>query len=256
MYHELEFHLIRGDMNMFSLIPLLFLTPNVILIAAAVIPAIVLLIYVYKMDRLEKEPWPVIWRLVLLGAISTALAQLTENGGIAILPSLAEPGSKAYFAILCFVVVAVSEEGFKYLILKLRTWRSPYFNCRFDGVVYACAVSLGFSLWENIMYVTAYGFSTAIIRAITAIPGHACFGVFMGTFYGAAKQHEVYGAYGASKMCRVMAVAVPVLLHGTYDYLAMRDDQGLALVFFAFIAAMFFVAYKTVKKLSRTDRYL
>ena len=241
---------------MFNLIPLLFLTPSIILIAAAVIPAVVLIIYVYRMDRLEKEPWSMIWRLALLGAISTALAQLTENAGIAILPHLARAGSKAYYAILCFVIVAVSEEGFKYLILKLRTWRAPSFNCRFDGIVYACAVSLGFSLWEHIMYVTAYGMSTAIVRAITAIPGHACFGVFMGAFYGVAKQYETYGAYTESGLFRLLAVIVPVLLHGTYDYLAMRNDQGLLLVFIAFIAAMFFVAYKTVKKLSRTDRYL
>ena len=40
---------------MFNLIPLLFLTPSIILIAAAVIPAVVLIIYVYRMDRLEKE---------------------------------------------------------------------------------------------------------------------------------------------------------------------------------------------------------
>lgn len=241
---------------MFNLIPILFLTPKLILIAAAVIPAIALIIYVYRMDRLEKEPWSVIWRLVLLGAISTALAQLTENAGIALLPNLAKAGSSEYYAILCFVIVGISEEGFKYLVLKLRTWKSPDFNCRFDGVVYACSVSLGFSLWENIIYVTSYGLSTAIVRAVTAIPGHACFGVFMGAFYGAAKQYDVYGNRSASGVCRLLAVAVPVLLHGTYDYLAMRNDQGLLIVFIVFIIAMFFAASRTVKKLSETDRYL
>jgi len=241
---------------MFNLIPLIFLTPSVILIAAAVIPAVVLLVYVYRMDKLEKEPWSVIWRLVLWGAISTALAQLTESAGIAALPYLVRAGSKAYYVILCFVIIAISEEGFKYLVLKLRTWRSPDFNCRFDGIVYACAVSLGFSLWENILYVTSYGLSTAIVRAVTAIPGHACFGVFMGAFYGAAKKYETYGDSGNAKICRLLALAVPVLLHGTYDYLAMRNDQNLVLVFLVFIAAMFIVAYKTVKKLSRTDSYL
>ena len=241
---------------MFSLIPILFLSPSVILIAAAVIPAIVLLIYVYRMDRLEKEPWSIIWRLALFGAISTALAQITENIGIAALPYVTQAGSKAYYLLLCFIVIGISEEGFKYLILKLRTWRAPDFNCRFDGIVYACAVSLGFSLWENIMYVPAYGFTTAIARAVTAIPGHACFGVFMGAFYGAAKGHEVNGDLSASKGCRLLAVIVPVLLHGTYDYLAMRNQDGLLLVFIVFIAAMFFVAYRTVKKLSDTDTYI
>ena len=151
----------------------------------------------------------------------------------------------------------MSEEGFKYLILRLRTWRSPEFNCRFDGIVYACAVSLGFSLWENVLYVLTYGMGTAIIRAVTAIPGHACFGVFMGVFYGAAKKNEAYGNAAAARRCRILAVVVPVLLHGTYDYLAMRNQNSpLLLVFVVFIALMFFVAYRTVKKLSNTDTYI
>ena len=241
---------------MFSIVPLIFLSPSLILIAAAVIPAVVLLIYVYRMDRLEKEPWPVIWRLGLFGAISTALAQVTESIGIAGLPYLASPGGKGYYLLLCYLVIGLSEEGFKYLILKLRTWRSPEFNCRFDGVVYACAVSLGFSLWENVLYVTTYGMGTAIVRAVTAIPGHSCFGVFMGVFYGAAKKHEAYGNAAASGRCRLLALLVPVLLHGTYDYLAMRDQSISGLVFLVFIAVMFFVAYRTVKKISDSDSYL
>lgn len=240
---------------MFYLLPL-FLTPSALLIAAAIIPAIILLIYVYRMDRLEKEPWSMIWRLGLFGAISTALAQITESIGVAGLPYIVQAGGKAYYLILCFVIIGLSEEGFKYLILKRRTWRSPEFNCRFDGIVYACAVSLGFSLWENVLYVMTYGFGTAIIRAITAIPGHACFGVFMGAFYGAAKRFEANRDIAGSKRCRVLAVIVPVLLHGTYDYLAMRNQDGLLLVFIIFIAVMFFVAYRTVKKLSNTDTYI
>ncbi|MBR4334267.1 MAG: hypothetical protein IKP72_16460 [Clostridia bacterium] len=39
--------------------------PNIILIAAAVIPAVLLLIYVYKADRLEKEPASLLGVLLL-----------------------------------------------------------------------------------------------------------------------------------------------------------------------------------------------
>ena len=65
-----------------------------------------------------------------------------------------------------FVVVAISEEGFKYVLLKKRTWKSREFNCEFDGVVYAVFVSLGFALWENIFYVLSYGFATAVARLV------------------------------------------------------------------------------------------
>ena len=73
---------------MFSLLPLLFLTPRIILIAAAVIPAIILLVYVYRQDKLEKESWSLIGRLVLFGALSTLGAQITESVGIGLISLL------------------------------------------------------------------------------------------------------------------------------------------------------------------------
>lgn len=240
---------------MFSLLPI-FLSPSFLLIACAVVPAIVLLVYIYKRDRLEKESWGMIGKLVLWGAVSTAFAQFTESVGIAILPYLFSAGGRLYNLVLYFVVVGLSEEGFKFAVLKWRTWNSPEFNCRFDGVVYAAAVSLGFALWENISYVLSYGLGTALVRAVTAVPGHACFGVFMGAFYGSAKYCEINGDGVNAKECRSLAVIVPVLLHGAYDYIASVTSSGGSLLFIVFIGLMFWLAYRTVNRLSTADTYM
>ena len=152
---------------------------ELILVAAAVIPAVYLMVRVYRADRLEKEPAGLLIGLLILGVISTTLAGITEELGDAFLEEIFPQGGLLYDALLYFIVVALSEEGFKYLLLKIRTWKSPHFNCQFDGVVYAVFVSLGFALWENIAYVLRYGFGTAVARAVTAVRGHACFGVFM-----------------------------------------------------------------------------
>ena len=141
---------------------------NPILIAAAVIPAIVLLRFVYKEDRLDKESPGLLLSLVIFGILSTFAAIVTEQIGEAILGILLPQSSTAYNVLLYFVVVALSEEGFKYLLLKKRTWYSSEFNCQFDGVVYAVFVALGFALWENISYVLMYGLGTAAVRAVTA----------------------------------------------------------------------------------------
>ena len=108
-------------------------------------------------------------------------------------------------------------------------------------MVYAVFVSLGFALWENISYVMNYGFSTALVRAVTAIPGHACFGVFMGVFYGAAKKYANAGSAGVSKVCRVLAVLFPALLHGAYDYIASMEQTDGNWYFIGFVAVMFLV---------------
>ncbi len=227
-----------------------------ILIAAAVIPAMILLVRIYRLDRLEKEALGLLLTLVILGVLSTVLASLSEQVGDFVLSYFLPEQHPAYRYLLYFGVVAFSEEGFKYLLLKTRTWHSPEFNCQFDGVVYATFVSLGFAIAENIGYVLRYGMATAVARAITAIPGHACFGVFMGVWYGIAKRQEMFGHERASSFSLFLAVLLPALLHGLYDYIATQQTEELSMVFVVFVAALFFVSYHLAAATARRDRYI
>ena len=136
------------------------------------------------------------------------------------------------------------------------SWNNPAFNCRFDGIVYAVFVSLGFALWENINYVLMFGFQTALLRAVTAVPGHACFGVFMGVWYGMARAQENIGRVENSKIFRILSVLVPVLLHGTYDYIAVVNMENGIGYFVLFIAVMFGLAFFMVRRVSRKDQFI
>ncbi len=227
-----------------------------VLIAAAVIPALVLLLRIYKLDRLEPEPPRLLLSLVVMGVVSTVLASLSEQAGDFLLAYFIPEQTVLYRVLLFFGVVAFSEEGFKYLLLKKKTWNSPSFNCQFDGVVYAAFVSLGFALWENIGYVLRFGFPTAVARAVTAIPGHACFGVFMGVWYGVGKRLEMAGQPSKAALCRVLAVVIPALLHGLYDYLATQLEGGLSVVFVSFVGVLFLASYIAAKLCAKRDRYL
>lgn len=233
-----------------------FLTYNAILIAAAVIPAIFLLIRVYRSDRLEKETPMLLGRLVLAGIVSTQIALLLERISSNILYNFVDYDTTLYRVLLYFVCVAVSEEGAKYFVLKRNTWRSVEFNCLFDGLVYATFVSLGFALWENISYVMHYGLTNAVVRAFTAIPGHACFGVFMGVFYSASKMYSCRGDRSRSKMFAFLSVLVPVLIHGAYDYIATINSEYISYYFVAFIIVLFVVSNMIIKNLSANDRYM
>lgn len=227
-----------------------------VLIAAAVIPAVILMVQVYRADRLEKEPAGILISLLVFGVFATALAIVTETIGENILNLLFDEINLGYLILWNFLVVALSEEGFKFLLLRARTWRSPNFNCQFDGVVYAVFVSLGFALWENIGYVAMYGFGTALARAVTAVPGHACFGVFMGIWYGAARRYANEGDFVGERVCRRRALWLPVLIHGMYDFLASLEFAYSGLIFIAFIVVVFLVAMRRVKIVSRNDRYI
>lgn len=232
---------------------LLYMNP--ILIAAAVVPAVFLLIRVYRADRLEPEPSGLLLSLILRGVFATVIAMVLEELGSALLGSVYAENSLPYNVIMYFVIVAFSEEGAKYILLRRRTWRSDAFNCQFDGVVYAVFVSLGFALWENIHYVLAYGLSTAIARAVTAVPGHACFGVFMGAWYGMAKRCEMAGDPEGAARLRRSALLIPALLHGFYDFAATDQSSVFGWLFLAFVIVMFVTAVRVVKRMSANDMF-
>ncbi len=235
---------------------LMYFLANRILIASAVIPAILLLVQIYRADRLEPEPPGLLISLVINGILATVLALIGERIGMLILSLFLSGDSLVYRILFFFVVVALSEEGAKYLLLRRRTWQNPNFNCQFDGVVYAVFVALGFALWENISYVQMYGLGTALVRAVTAVPGHACFGVFMGAWYGLAKRYENMGDYAASAVCRRRALLIPALLHGLYDFIASSAYDYYGLIFLVFIAILFVHAIRLVRRLSDTDEYI
>ena len=229
---------------------------NVILIAAAVIPAVFLMIKVYRSDRLEPENPSLLWALLKAGVFSSLIALVLERIGFLVVGLIADEGTVLYNVLLYFVIVAVSEEGAKYYLLRRRTWNLSDFNCQYDGVVYATFVSLGFALWENISYVLQYGFATAIVRAVTAIPGHACFGVFMGVFYGLARREANWKQDRMSMLYRILAVLVPVLLHGAYDYIASLESGSSGWYFVVFVAILFALSFVVVSRASKRDRYI
>lgn len=227
-----------------------------ILVASAVIPALILLKYIYKIDSLEKEPPRLIIKLLVMGIACTYIALILETIGFNILDIMVSQYSPSYNVIMFFIIVGPAEELAKYIVLKVGSWKDSDFNCQFDAVVYSVTVALGFALWENIKYVFSYGFATAVVRAFTAVPGHASFGVFMGIWYGAAKKQEVRGNLGSSKILRIICVVFPAIIHGAYDYIATSSNTVGEMVFIVFIAVMFFICIRTVKKLSKKDRYL
>lgn len=63
---------------------------NWILILAAIIPAIFLMVKVYKADRIEKESGYLLRQLVMAGILSTLLALIEERFGEWLLFSLTD----------------------------------------------------------------------------------------------------------------------------------------------------------------------
>ena len=146
--------------------PLFWASPVFYLMAiyvlAAVLPAVFLMRYVYKQDKIEREPAHLLVSLIGKGILAALAAIVLEMLGQSILNALVEPENPNYVYLMAFLVVAAVEEGTKFFFLYRCTWRDPNFNYRFDAILYAVFVSLGFAAFENVKYVFSYGLSVAL----------------------------------------------------------------------------------------------
>lgn len=218
---------------------------------SALLPAIVLLGYIYWRDRKSPEPVKQLLKATAWGvlAIPLTLAIVYPLQWIGIIPEEYTTISGAIYD--AFMSAAIPEELSKLLLLWLFLRKNPYFDERMDGIVYAVCVSLGFAGLENILYVVLdeNWASIAISRAIFAVPGHFCFGVVMGYFYSLAKfepQHRI--RYSA------LAFIAPVVAHGIYDAIlfAMQIPTWIeSLLMLGFLVFCFYLwkwASKSIKR--------
>ena len=222
-------------------------------VLAAVLPAVFLMRYIYRKDTAEKEPPSLLLSLVFMGVLAALAAMVLERIGEGILNRTVSQYSRWYVILLAFLVVGAAEEGCKLFFLKRRSWWDPNFNYRFDGVVYAVFVSLGFAAFENVLYVFRYGLSVVLPRALLAIPGHMGFAVFMGCFYGRAKLCEGYGDEAGKQGNLFLGWLSATVLHGIYDSCAMIGSGAATVAFLVFVVLMYLVVLRRIDRESRTD---
>lgn len=229
-----------------------------ILTLAALVPPVVLMVIIYNKDKTEKEPVGLILKLLLFGALTVIPAGIIESICESyVIPSLGiSSGTVLYDFVLYFMVVAWTEEGVKHFALKRITWTHPAFDYSFDAVVYSVAVGLGFAAAENVSYVFMYGLSTALTRAMTAIPGHCIFAIYMGYFYGMARIRYTHLQPARSSANMFLSMLVPVLMHGAYDFIVSEGSQMMTVIFFIYLVCLDIAAIVTVNRSQKKDTHI
>lgn len=208
-------------------------------------PIFIIALYVYIRDKYEREPFVSLLKALLTGILIVLPIVFIE--GITIhfcssLPGLLNPLFKGFF------VASLTEEGFKFIAFMLFFWRSRNFNERFDGIVYAVYISLGFAAVENLFYVYKGGYEIGLLRAITAVPAHALFGTVMGFHLGNAK------FYPKKRKIRLMlAFLIPFTWHGLYDFLLLGQKEILLIFFIPLFIYFWINGFRKMKELSVTS---
>ena len=188
-----------------------------IALSAALLPAILLWLYIWKKDP---QPEPTSWmvKAVVWGVTICIPVSVIEMGLESLLFGVGgSPSTLIGTTAMAFFVAALPEESFKLLALWLVLRKNPFFDEHFDGIVYAVCIGLGFAAIENVFYVFSEEewVSVAITRALLAVPGHYAFAILMGYYY------SVYHFVDQSPKVAACILIVPVAAHGVYDALAM-----------------------------------
>ena len=225
------------------------------LLDLAMLPVILLLIMVYRKDN-KKEPMGLLVGLFFLGVLSCFLTLFISGILMKFVPFMqeSENPSRLYIFLDCFLGVALIEEFSKWLMVYLKGYHHREFDEPYDGIIYAIFVSLGFAAFENIGYSVLGGYLTAIVRSFTSIPGHAAFGLFMGYYLSMAKIANYEKKYNQEKKYLILSLVVPMILHGTYDFCIMANQDILYALFFVFIIVLFIVAFRRLKHVAANNR--
>lgn len=190
-----------------------------LVLLSAIAPVAVLLWYIIRKDNEQPEPAKWLIRAFCYGMFSVLLTLIFMLPA-KMLGLFVE--SERYSSVLsafgdAFLLAAIPEELAKFTMLWLLLRKNPYFDERFDGIVYAVCVGMGFAGVENVMYLLGgigdgSWIGIGVGRALFAVPGHFLDAVLMGYYYS-------IWHFGISRSIktRVMILAAPILAHGIYD---------------------------------------
>jgi RsiW-degrading membrane proteinase PrsW (M82 family) len=229
-----------------------------ILLFISVLPSVVLGYYVYKKDKIEPEPGGLLAKIFIFGSLSIIPAIIIELILTGVLGTVGITDDSNLIGLFLYYLIGVGlvEEGCKWLIMKLTTWNNKEFDHIFDALVYAVFASLGFATIENILYVFQNGLYTGILRAVLSVPGHAFFGVYMGYYYGIAKQCHLNGQNKLSSSALFKSIAIPTLIHGLFDFLLSTEYEEVIIVYFALVIFLYITAFIKINRFSKIQNNL
>src|SRR5580698_3181424 len=141
------------------------------LLTLAVAPGIAVCLFVYSLNKYGRGSMRYLVLSFVLGMAATLPAM--------VLPLLAEDvrdepsrHSILSYAWYAYIVVALSEEGSKFLVLRCYAYPKKSFGSPFDGIVYSVFFFNETATIENIEYVHQFGVEIGFSRFFLAIPAH------------------------------------------------------------------------------------
>ncbi|MCT2537406.1 glutamic-type intramembrane protease PrsW [Aquibacillus koreensis] len=206
------------------------------ILSAGIAPTLALMSFFYLKDKFNSEPITAVIKTFFYGALLVFPIMFIQY-------AFMEEGVGQTALIRSFILTGLLEEFFKWFIFLYTVYKYTEFDSFYDGITYGVSISLGFAAVENILYLFAHGIEYAFSRALFPVSSHALFGVIMGYYLGKARFNE-----SKSKRTLFLALVIPVVLHGTYDFILEAYTSNWMYILIPFMILLWALGLRKVKK--------
>ncbi len=218
-------------------------------IILALIPVVILLIGLILVDRFDREPTKLLFKLFIYGFLVALPIILVEK----LLNQFNFFTGVIAIAFEAFIVAGLTEEFFKRKVVLKVAFRNIAFNEKLDGIIYCAFASLGFAAIENILYIAFQSETVngiALMRGLLAVPAHMLFAVTMGYFLAMAK----FATTPALKKEYMRKSLIhPIILHGLYNFILMINISFL-FIFIPYVVVLWVINIKKIRAFYRLSK--
>ncbi|MCX6718722.1 MAG: PrsW family intramembrane metalloprotease [Candidatus Staskawiczbacteria bacterium] len=230
----------------------------IVYIIFGVLPSLIWLGYYLRKDA-HPEPKKMIVRIFLWGALITLPVFLVQIGLKFLLDKISID-LFIYDLIYWFLIIAFSEEFFKYLVIKIKVVNSPHLDEPLDIMLYMVVAALGFAAVENILYLFSpsgqMSFNQLVNRALVIDIVRFIGATFLHTLCSAVIGYSLAISFCEVKtkyISAVFGIFVAVLLHGLYDFSIIKLSGyakfAIPVIIILTLAFLVFSGFNKLKKM-------
>ena len=193
----------------------------------ALAPSILWLLFYLRKDQ-HPESNKMVLKVFFLGILAAGLAALLEIGVFKITGLFFRP-SILLTIFNFFLVIALIEEFFKYLVVKVFVFNHPELDEPIDIMLYLIISALGFAALENLLVLSPIGKSFDLSESLTL-----SFSRFIGATFLHTLASGTLGFFLAlsfyfkknQKKLFLLGLGLAVILHGLYNF-AIMEIEGV-----------------------------
>lgn len=210
---------------------------------AALIPMLIYLILIWKLDKYEREPFRYVIMHFLWGAIGAIFFALI--GSYFLNSVFISPFNNEYQdTIISAILIAPFVEELTKGIYLIKTFNKSYFDNITDGLVYGGAIGLGFGMTENFMYFLTNSdninswISIVIIRSVFSAVMHGIATATLGAMLAKSKFTKSLLKY----FLPVLGLILAMIFHSLWNLLVSFEFTFI--IGFIFMIGLIYVFFK------------